>query len=665
MHRIVSAVLLMGILAVPVVAQSPSQKDRIAQQELATLNDAIAALKVAEQNGAQQYAKSLYDEAFARLQFAQQNWDSPKTVTREHARLWALEALWASRAALAKARWMGTNAAIAGLDNDITRFGGKANVTLASEAPDVALNRGATSKDRIAYAQAVLDAAKAAGGDQVAADDLKDATGLLSSARKVAQGAGNSDIADDLSYRAEMMARRALYTARANQATTQLAPLQLQRTQLAQAASEQQAAAERARAEEAQKQAAALQAQLAQEQANRQAQQAQLDQLRQQVLANQQATQAKIEQDRTARTLAEQQVDQAYTRYETALASGSASDVDAARRDLEDKQIALRAIQSREQANIDSFGTMVDGLRTQLQNAQQTNALTADVLAQRQQELIAQQQQLDALRREREADLTMRTQIDSKNQAAIAEAQQRRTQAEAQAQAMQQQQAAMQQQVQAAQQAAQQATAAAQQAKEQAAAAQQQAKEQAAAAQQQAQQQAQQAALAQQQAQQQAQQSAAQAASAQAELEKARQQLAQRDAEMHQMQMQQELARLAATKKTDRGIIVTLPGIFFDTGKSVLKAGAKSTLSKIAAQLKGDANAKVAVEGHTDNTGKPEKNQALSEARANAVRDFLVEQGVPADKVTAVGKGEAEPIATNKTAAGRQQNRRVELIITQ
>ncbi len=622
MHRCASAVVLMGILAAPLLAQTPSSKDRVAQQELANLNDAQAALKVAEQNGAQQYAKSLYDEAAARLQFAQQNWDSPKVSTRGQSRLWAIEALWAARAALAKSRWIGTNAAITSLQNDITRLGGKANVTLAEESPTVDLNRGSTSKDRIARAQGIVDAAKAAGGDQISADDLKTAQEDLGSARKIVRGGGNSDSADFLAYIAEMMARRALYTARGNAATAQLAPLQLQRTQLAQAESERQAAAERIQREEAQRQAAALQTQLAQEQANRQAQQAEIERLRQQVLANRQATQAKIEQDRAARTLAEQQVDQAYTRYETALATGSPSDIDAARRQLEDQQIALRAVQAREQANIDSLATQVDGFRNQLQLAQQQGALTADVLAGRQQELIAQQQQLDALRREREADLTMRTQSDQQNQSAIVAAQQRRSQAEAQAQAMQQQ-------VQLAQQAAQQATTAAQLAQQQAAQAQ------------------------------------AQAAASQAELEKARQQLAQRDAEAKQMQMQQELARLAATRKTDRGFIVTLPGIFFDSGQSAVKAGARSTLQKIAAQLKGDSNVKIAVEGHTDNVGGAEKNMALSDKRAQAVRDYLVAQGIPADRITAVGKGETEPIATNKTGAGRQQNRRVELIITQ
>jgi outer membrane protein OmpA-like peptidoglycan-associated protein len=130
--------------------------------------------------------------------------------------------------------------------------------------------------------------------------------------------------------------------------------------------------------------------------------------------------------------------------------------------------------------------------------------------------------------------------------------------------------------------------------------------------------------------------------------------------------MQNELARIAATRREERGLIVTLSsGVFFDSGKSALKKGAQTTLTRIADQLKGDDSIKVTVEGHTDNTGTAAKNQTLSEKRAEAVRDFLVSAGVPADRVSAVGKGDTQPIATNKTAAGRQQNRRVELVITQ
>src|SRR5205085_11563930 len=144
------------------------------------------------------------------------------------------------------------------------------------------------------------------------------------------------------------------------------------------------------------------------------------------------------------------------------------------------------------------------------------------------------------------------------------------------------------------------------------------------------------------------------ARTAQAELEKTGEELGRRDAEAGQLRMQQELARIAATKQESRGLVVTLPsGIFFDSGKSTLKSGAKKTLDRIAQQLAGDSAIKVAVEGHTDSTGSAEKNMALSDKRAQAVREYLVSKGVPDAQISAAVKGESEPIATNKTVAGR------------
>jgi outer membrane protein OmpA-like peptidoglycan-associated protein len=134
--------------------------------------------------------------------------------------------------------------------------------------------------------------------------------------------------------------------------------------------------------------------------------------------------------------------------------------------------------------------------------------------------------------------------------------------------------------------------------------------------------------------------------------------------QLRMTEMQQALSAIAKTRTDTRGLIVTLPGIFFDSGKSALKPGAQSTLRRIAEQLKG-GEFTIAVEGHTDSVGSDELNMTLSEKRANAVRDYLVEQGVPAGSISSSGKGESTPIATNKTAAGRQQNRRVELVITQ
>jgi outer membrane protein OmpA-like peptidoglycan-associated protein len=127
--------------------------------------------------------------------------------------------------------------------------------------------------------------------------------------------------------------------------------------------------------------------------------------------------------------------------------------------------------------------------------------------------------------------------------------------------------------------------------------------------------------------------------------------------------LQTDLAKFAATRSDPRGLIVTLPGVSFDTGKVGLKPDARGTLAKIAEELKANQGLKITVAGHTDNVGAASINRQLSNLRADSVRAYLVDAGVPADSITAVGLSESEPVATNKTAAGRSLNRRVELII--
>src|SRR6185369_15538070 len=163
------------------------------------------------------------------------------------------------RAALAKSNWIGTNDAIRNLQGDIRRLGGTSDIALSDEPANVSLARGNSSPVRIAFAQAALDQAKAAGGAQIAADDLNTAQKNIDAARKVAKAGGTNSAADYLAYTAEMMARRAYYLARANEASRQVTPLQLSRTQLAQAQTERQAAVERAQREEAERQSAELQ----------------------------------------------------------------------------------------------------------------------------------------------------------------------------------------------------------------------------------------------------------------------------------------------------------------------------------------------------------------------------------------------------------------------
>jgi OmpA-OmpF porin, OOP family len=125
--------------------------------------------------------------------------------------------------------------------------------------------------------------------------------------------------------------------------------------------------------------------------------------------------------------------------------------------------------------------------------------------------------------------------------------------------------------------------------------------------------------------------------------------------------LERELADLKG-KKTDRGVVVTLGDVLFDTGKATLKPGAYTTIDRLATVLKEDAERKVLIEGHTDNVGSDEYNQSLSERRAGAVQAALFERGVAASQISTVGKGETTPVASNDDIGGRQQNRRVEMV---
>lgn len=116
-------------------------------------------------------------------------------------------------------------------------------------------------------------------------------------------------------------------------------------------------------------------------------------------------------------------------------------------------------------------------------------------------------------------------------------------------------------------------------------------------------------------------------------------------------------------KQTDRGLVMTLGDVLFASGKSELKAGSAQRLDKLVAFLAKHPQRSVIVEGHTDSSGSDEANLALSQRRADAVRVYLLTQGIAASRVTAVGKGESLPVADNGTPAGRQQNRRVEIVI--
>ena len=134
-----------------------------------------------------------------------------------------------------------------------------------------------------------------------------------------------------------------------------------------------------------------------------------------------------------------------------------------------------------------------------------------------------------------------------------------------------------------------------------------------------------------------------------------------REANLRATTLEQELADLKA-KKTDRGLVLTLGDVLFDTGKATLKPGAYATIERLATALKDVPSRKVMIEGHTDSVGSNEYNEVLSQNRAQSVQSALMERGVQSNQITTLGKGESTPVASNDDAGGRQQNRRVELI---
>lgn len=147
-----------------------------------------------------------------------------------------------------------------------------------------------------------------------------------------------------------------------------------------------------------------------------------------------------------------------------------------------------------------------------------------------------------------------------------------------------------------------------------------------------------------------------------ARLEAGQQLAAAESARARAAKLQQELTDLQA-QQTDRGMVLTLGDVLFDTGRAELKSGAFSTVDRLATFLRENPERRVAIEGHTDSVGRDSFNQTLSRNRAEAVRAALTSRGIDASRITAQGMGEAKPVANNGTPEGRQRNRRVEIII--
>jgi outer membrane protein OmpA-like peptidoglycan-associated protein len=158
----------------------------------------------------------------------------------------------------------------------------------------------------------------------------------------------------------------------------------------------------------------------------------------------------------------------------------------------------------------------------------------------------------------------------------------------------------------------------------------------------------------------------AQRVAAQADLDRAAKEKAQAEAERTELRaaLLLQFNAILQTRDTARGLIVNMSDVLFDTAKHTLRPAAREKLAKVAGIISGHPGLRLAVEGYTDSVGGDDYNQKLSEQRGESVRDYLTKEGVASGSVTSQGFGKAEPVASNDTAAGRQQNRRVELVVS-
>jgi len=137
-----------------------------------------------------------------------------------------------------------------------------------------------------------------------------------------------------------------------------------------------------------------------------------------------------------------------------------------------------------------------------------------------------------------------------------------------------------------------------------------------------------------------------------------------RDREELRARLLQQFNAILATRDTARGLVVNLSDVLFDSGKYTLRPGAREKLAKISGIILAYPDLRLAIEGNTDSVGGDAMNQELSEQRAGAVRDYLAKQNIPLTSMTSRGFGKTQPVASNDTAEGRQQNRRVEMIVS-
>ena len=154
----------------------------------------------------------------------------------------------------------------------------------------------------------------------------------------------------------------------------------------------------------------------------------------------------------------------------------------------------------------------------------------------------------------------------------------------------------------------------------------------------------------------------------QQQLQQNTQELQQREQRVAELQAaaekaQQQLRQVEAMREEDGRLIISLSGVLFEAGGDKLSSASEGRLDTVAQALTAYPDRSIVIEGHTDDRGSDSTNQMLSQKRADSVRSYLQQRGVPAEQMRAVGRGEAQPVASNDTAEGRANNRRVEVIV--
>ena len=570
-------------------------------------SEAIANAEVhadfAARAGAKRYAPTLIEDAMIRLERAKAELRDDHESKAHQA---ALQSTEASIAAEAKAKWLSAVAEIRTLRGDLERLGATLEPLALVEEEALVLPDGENSRERVKAAREVVDAARAMRPTGAEGADLDRAEILLGSAEKIVDQAKNNSTADHLAYVAAMKARQAIYLTRLRELAGVLPELRLRRTELAQAEAAREAELARRQRQEAERELELMRQRLEAEQSQRAAEQAEIRRLRENLQKQQEVLAAELSGARTARIEAEQRLDFLRAQYESAIrnADADSAKIETLRQQVEDQELRLTEIRRSELQSETALLREIEALRADLRAERDRGRIPDEELRRQEQQLREREMQIEQLRSARNQELDQRRRDEEQFRARIAAAEQQMRETLQQRDELQkrltQERAAREE--------------------------------------------------------------------AERELQRMRGEMAERErveterrAELEAMKAQ--LAELAETRADERGFILTLPGLFFDTGKATLKAGTRANLSKIADLLERMDRVRIIVEGHTDSVGSAEMNQRLSESRARAVRDYMVEQGVAPTEITTVGHGESQPIATNDTAEGRSKNRRVEIVI--